>query len=446
MNFGDHVREVHARGALVVQPRMGMADPALMRAGLEAVERADADTVGTITLDSYTRTGDLESVRAALRDGVGLNGYPIVTYPAAVTRGVVAGLAERGFPVQVRHGSARPLHIFGALLDAGLHATEGGPVSYCLPYGRTPLDESVRNWEASCELAAEYAAERGVRPHLETFGGCMLGQLCPPSQLVAISVLEAVFFHGLGIRSLSLSYAQQTDAEQDAEAIRALRALAGQLLPDADWHVVVYAYMGVYPRTVAGANALLAAAARLAVDTGSERLIVKTSVESSRIPTVQHNVDALEYAAAVARDRRRQLAGPDAPPAAPADGTDSQVYREAAALVAAVLDGVGSGGVGGALVGAFKRGLLDVPYCLHPDNAGRSRSYLDEAGRLCWAELGGVPLQGIAPVRPGRRITSGDLTKALCHVQDRFDAVALDRGADRPVGAAEHEILEGKPA
>ncbi|MFB7469419.1 methylaspartate mutase [Kitasatospora sp. NPDC056184] len=442
MNFGDHVRRVHADGALVVQPRMGMADPALMRAGLEATERADADTVGTITLDSYTRTGDLDSVRRALRDGVALNGYPIVSYPAEVTRGVVEGLAGRGFPVQVRHGSARPLHIFKALLDAGLHATEGGPVSYCLPYGRTPLDESVRNWEASCELAAEFAAGTGARPHLETFGGCMLGQLCPPSQLVAISVLEAMFFHAKGIRSLSLSYAQQTNAQQDAEAIRALRALAGQLLPGADWHVVVYAYMGVYPRTPRGANALLAEAARLAVVTGCERLIVKTVVESSRIPTVQDNVDALTHASAVARDHRRR-ARPDRLPAPP-PLTDNQVYQEASALVAAVLNGAGD--LGGALVGAFKRGLLDIPYCLHPDNAGRSRSYLDDAGRLCWSELGGLPLQRIATVRPGRRITSGDLKQALCYVQDRFDAVALDREADRPVGTAEHEILEGKPA
>ena len=33
----------------------------------------------------------------------------------------------------------------------------------------------------------------------------MLGQLCPPSQLVAISVLEALFFHRHGIRSVSVS-------------------------------------------------------------------------------------------------------------------------------------------------------------------------------------------------------------------------------------------------
>ncbi|MEY9931200.1 methylaspartate mutase epsilon subunit [Catenulispora sp. GP43] len=445
MNFGDHVRRAHAGGVLVVQPRMGMSDPAAMRAGLEATKHADADTVGTVTLDSYTRTGDLESVRRALCEGVELNGYPIVSYPAEVTRKMLDGLVEDGFPVQVRHGSARPLAIVRALLDVGLHATEGGPVSYCLPYGRIPLDESVRNWEASCELAVQTLAGTGVQPHLETFGGCMMGQLCPPSQLVAISVLEALFFYGLGVRSLSVSYAQQTNTDQDVEAVRALRSLCRQLLPEASWHVVIYAYMGVYPRTVGGSQALMAEAVRLAVATGSERLIVKTAAEASRIPTVQDNIDSLEFATAMAREYRHGAlhAESEALAAAAPAPTDSQVYQEAYALVAEVLSGAAD--VGGALIGAFKRGLLDIPYCLHPDNAGRARSYLDENGRLCWSELGELPLGGIAEVRPGRRITSGDLLRVLGYVRDKFDAVALDRGAGHPAGAAGRRILEGKP-
>ena len=38
--------------------------------------------------------------------------------------------------------------------------------------------------------------------------------------------------------------------------------------------------------------------------------------------------------------------------------------------------------IGRALVVAFARGHLDVPFCLHPDNAGRTRGYLDTDGRL----------------------------------------------------------------
>lgn len=418
MNFGEFVRQRYAAGELVVQPRMGFADPYRMRAGLVATRDAEATTVGTITLDSYTRVGDLSSVEHALREGIGLNGYPIVSHETATTWQVLDGVEASDFPVQVRHGSARPLDIFDALTRAGLHATEGGPVSYCLPYSRTPLDESVRNWRACCETLLRLR-ENGVEPHLETFGGCMLGQLCPPSHLVALSVLEALFFYRNGLRSISVSYAQQTNMAQDREAIAALRRLCSELLPLADWHVVVYAYMGLYPATIEGARRLLGNAAELAKSTGSERLIVKTTVESSRIPTIPENVEALELATTAARDTRLTTSPQE----------QGQVYREAYTLIDAVLNS--DTDLGRALVAAFKRGLLDVPYCLHPDNAGRSRSFLDTDGTLGWSELGSLPLAGVAEARRGRSITSSSLMEALSYVQRTFDNEALDRGTHR---------------
>ena len=128
----------------------------------------------------------------------------------------------------------------------------------------------------------------------------MMGQLCPPSLLVALSVLECMFFRQHGVRSVSLSYAQQTSRDQDTEAVLALRRLAAELLSDLDWHVVIYAYMGVYPRTAGGATRLVGDAARLAVSSGAARLIVKTVAEAHRIPSIADNVAALEAAAAAA--------------------------------------------------------------------------------------------------------------------------------------------------
>ncbi|MFC8660838.1 MULTISPECIES: methylaspartate mutase [Streptomyces] len=434
--FGAFVRSAHERGELVVQPRMGMGAPDAMRAGLAATRAADATTVGTLTLDSYTRVGDLDAAAKALQSGIALNGYPIVTHEESTTRQVLAGIVGDDFPVQVRHGSATPLHIFGALTRVGLDATEGGPVSYCLPYGRIPLDQSVSNWARCCDQFAGLR-ELGLEPHLETFGGCMLGQLCPPSQLVAISVLEALFFRQHGIRSISLSYAQQTHPEQDREAVRALRRLHTELLPDADCHIVIYAYMGVYPTTPEGAHALLGRAAELAVATGAERLIVKTAAEAHHIPTVADNVAALEHAAAVARAAPRPAAvlpaagGPAAAgvlPAAPEDhSADSVTHAEARALVEAVMNC--GPDIGSALFRAFKRGYLDIPYCLHPDNMGRSRSYIDDTGRLRWADTGMLPLGNTVKTGAVRAVSSSELLTALSYVQRTYDALAFPESA-----------------
>ncbi|WP_045306366.1 methylaspartate mutase [Saccharothrix sp. ST-888] len=413
--FGEFVRRVQQAGELVVQPRMGMSEPDRMRAGLKATKAAAGRTVGTITLDSYTRVGDLESAELALLEGVSLNGYPIVSHDVATTERVLEGIRGDDFPVQVRHGSAAPMAIFRALMTVGLDASEGGPVSYCLPYGRIPLHESVDNWSRSCDLFVRLR-ELGREPHLETFGGCMLGQLCPPSQLVAISALEALFFYQHGLRSISASYAQQTHQQQDVEAVFALRRLCAELLPEADWHVVVYAYMGVYPTTPEGSYGLLGRAAELAASTGSERLIVKTVAESVRIPTMEENVSALEYAAATAAATGRIGAA----------AADSQTYAEAAALVAAVLNLAPD--VGRAMLLAFQRGYLDIPYCLHPDNQGRTRSYLDAEGRLRWADIGRLPLAGVVEAGESHTVTSGELLESLSYIRRKFDSGAISGG------------------
>ncbi|GAB2608870.1 methylaspartate mutase [Paractinoplanes abujensis] len=404
VDFGEFVRRRGGHGRLVVQPRMGFSDPRRMRAGLRATRAAHATTVGTVTLDSYTRVGDLRAAARALADGVHLNGYPIVNHDYDVTRRMLDGVRDDDFPVQVRHGSAVPDDIFAALVALRLNATEGGPVSYCLPYGRTPLTDAVRNWRRCTEQFARLRDD-GVEPHLETFGGCLMGQLCPPSQLVALSVLEALFFVHHGVRSVSVSYAQQTNMEQDREAVFALRRLCAELLPTDNWHVVVYAYMGVYPCTPQGADRLLERAAELTVTTGSERLIVKTTAEARRIPTVAENVAALERAGAARGELR--------------PGADSSTYAEAAALVHAVLNL--DADPGRALLAAFRYGVLDVPFCLHPDNMGRTRGYIDSDGWLRWADIGSMPLRGLAGHRFHRTLTSSGLLDDLSYIRRTFD-------------------------
>ncbi len=422
-SFGGFIARAHQAGELVVQPRMGMSSPRTMRAGLLATKRAAATTVGTITLDSYTRVGDHASARAAVASGAELNGYPIVAHDAATTRGVLDGVAGPGFPVQVRHGSPRPEHIVGALIGAGLHATEGGPVSYCLPYSREPLAASIRSWARSCELLAQLR-ETGTEPHLETFGGCLMGQLCPPSLLVAMSVLECMFFCQHGIRSVSLSYAQQTSPDQDAEAVLALRRLAAEWLPGVDWHVVVYAYMGVYPRTPGGASRLLAEAARLSVRTGAARLIVKTAAEAYRIPSIADNVSALQTAAAAAAEWRQPAAG---------DAEDTGIYAEARALVEAVA-GLRQD-LGRALADAFRSGYLDVPYCLHPDNARRTRSCIDGTGRLQWSSTGSMPIRHLVRPAGSTELTAAGLLASLSYVERKFDNASLEECLALPVQA-----------
>ena len=379
--FHQFIEKQRRRQKLVVQPRMGFSDWRRMRHGLQAVKDHPAPTVGTITVDSFTRSGDLEGARRAVERSFALNGYPIVTSGARRNRRLIAGLHSPGFPIQVRHGTPRPGRLVQSLLAAGLEATEGGPVSYCLPYGRVSLAESLRAWDDGCRRLASFE-ERGTRPHLESFGGCLLGQLCPPALLVAVTLLEAIFFRRRGLSSLSLSYAQGTSSAQDVGALLALRQLAGELLAGARWHVVVYTWMGLFPLTPSGSRQLIEESARVAVAAGAERLIVKTASEAVQIPSIADNLEAIGWA------QRAASAAPRAP-GPEVDGHRQLIYAQARHLVAAVRDL--SGSLSEAMARAFRRGYLDVPYCLHPDNRNRTRSWIDPRGVVHWAEYGDVP-------------------------------------------------------
>lgn len=416
MKFSQFVQAAGQAGRLVVQPRMGFADMQTMRLGLDAVSRCNAMAVGTITLDSYTRVGDHESARQALRNGQHLNGFPIVAHGSAATRSMLATLPAR-MPIQVRHGSAQPQDIFAVLRDSGADATEGGPVSYCLPYGRVPLRDAIEAWKQSCQIIA---APKGSPDaiHLESFGGCMLGQLCPPSMLIAISILEGMFFIEHGVFDMSLSYAQQTNLYQDIAALNVLTRLAERFLSPAIWHIVLYTYMGVFPRTPGGAEDLLAQSVKLAFHGKAQRLIVKTTAEAHRIPTVSENIHALEFAS---RSWDEQFA------ASQASGQDAaiqnEIYDEALALIEAVLN-CGSD-LGSALETAFSKGYLDVPFCLHVDNQGRSRSYIDDNGLLRWHATGAMPIAAQPAPGQSKKLNPYEFLNMLSFVESRFDQTHL---------------------
>ncbi len=419
-NFVAYVERQRLRGQLILQPRMGFSDGGEMRRGLEAVRDFPGATIGTITLDSYTRLGRFLDASQAMARGDVLNGYPIVSRTTEENKALLAGLEGAGFPVQVRHGSPQPFEIFQALLAAGLDATEGGPISYCLPYSRVPLRHSIAAWRQCCRLLADRAGERGVQCHVESFGGCMMGQLCPPALLVAFTVLEALFFLDCGIPSVSLSYAQGTSLAQDLGALQALRQLGRMLLPGRDWHMVLYTFMGKFPETASGARRLIEDSAALAQWAGVERLIIKTAVEARRIPTIEDNLEALGWAGAAAERARH------AGTAADAEGHFEQVFEQAHGIIQAVLNL--SGQLDAALAKAFACGLLDVPYCLHPDVQRGVSAWVGPDGVIQWEAVGKVPLpawagSGAARVRP-KGHSSATFLAMLDFNKTKYDLIA----------------------
>jgi methylaspartate mutase epsilon subunit len=413
--FHDFVTRCARQGQLVVQPRMGFSDAARMRQGLQAVAAAPVPSIGTITLDSFTRTGDFASARRAVAEGKSLNGYPIVTYSDDDNRALLASLRGPDFPVQVRHGSSLPEEIFRATVRAGLDATEGGPISYCLPYGRVPLRLSVEAWARCTRLFAE----AGDTYHIESFGGCMMGQLCPPAMLIAITLVEALFFRQHGLKLLSVSLAQGTHGQQDIAALRALRQLGEEFLgADDSWHIVFYTFMGKFPETSHGARALMEESAKIAHHGRAERLIVKTVKEAHQIPLVEDNLNALAWCYQASCQAADYFIDE-----AQVEQATAVILAEARFLVQLLLNLHSD--IGLAIQQAFAKGYWDVPFCLHPDNQGRSFARIRPGGYTGWATTGDIPFsrQLVAEAgATGQRLSSSSLFHMLSYNQLRYDA------------------------
>lgn len=411
-SFSTFIDKHRSLGQLVVQPRMGFGPIADMQQGLIAVKEANAPTVGTITLDSYTRVNKYQRAREALENGDVLNGYPIVTHGPKNTEAMISGLIGDDFTVQVRHGTALPKEVFKAIIDSNIDATEGGPISYCLPYSRIPLEKAVNNWCESCDLFSRASSyERSY--HIESFAGCMLGQLCPPSLIIALGILECLFFKAYNISSVSLSYAQGTNSRQDIAALKVLRDLASKYLIGQNWHVVMYTYMGMFPATTIGSYNLISESARVAALAKCERIIVKTPAEAHRIPTIQENIASIEMVYAASRDLDDFHIEFDLE-------EYEKIYEEVKSIINATLalhDDIGQ-----ALIMAFHQGILDVPYCLHEENHNLTRCYIDEFGYLQWADIGCLPfsreLRGIT--RPPK-VTANKLLDMLEYVRRKYD-------------------------
>jgi methylaspartate mutase epsilon subunit len=418
--FHCGVKAASQHSGLAVQPRMGVADPCRMARALKAVCDSSPATVGTLTVDSFTRVGDLRSVAEGLANGSPLNGYPITTHGAVRTRQVLDAV-NPGYPVQVRHGTPAPELIVRVMLSASLDATEGGPVSYCLPYGRTSLRDSLKSWANTCRLLASGTAD-GRPGHLESFGGCMMGQLCPPAMLLAINVLEGLFARHYGVTSLSFSYAQQTNYRQDVAAVRSLKRLVAEFFPENQTHLVVYTFMGLYPQTLRGCERILFDSVRIAREGQAQRLIVKTVAEHERIPSVEENIAALKQAsqwsmvlgttAGCIRDDHSTSA---------TDSLAGEIEADARHIVEEVLDVHPD--PARAIAGAFQRGLLDIPFCLHPDNKGQSMTRLDADGLVRWAERGRIPADSPSSRRTANSsLSSADYLRMLSYNQLRYDA------------------------
>ena len=340
---------------LKVQPRCGVGGHTEMEDLLRFLKSNGEPDILTLTIDSYTRLNLYEKATNTAE----LNGYPLIHHGAA--RAAALETAA-GVPLQVRHGSPDGRLLAEVAYRAGLTAFEGGGISYNLPYSKTvPIQQSLRAWQYVDRLTG--LVSEVCKADRETFGP-LTAVLTPPSISIAISILEAALAAEQGVRVVTVGYPETGCFQQDVAALTAIPSLCAKHLhhlglPSVEFFTSFHQWMGVFPKDVSAALALIASGVTAAVAGKATKLINKTYLEAHGIPTKEANAFSIRFCKHLSRmGAAEQLAE------AASDRIEEEHYwlvREVDEILAAVYD-LGTEDLLSSVVRAFEIGVLDIPF------------------------------------------------------------------------------------
>ncbi|MFJ3928934.1 cobalamin-dependent protein [Streptomyces sp. NPDC090029] len=381
-------------GRVLIHPRTGVAGIEEQTQLFGVLHEAGADVL-SFQIDSLTRNNHYEQVELLLKESDaqlgsfrGLNGFPLVNHGVTAGRTITARFP--GTPFQVRHSTKDPRLLAEITYASGVTAFEGGALTYNLPYYRDYSPRhSVPRWAYVDRLTGLYYERFGITIDREFFG-VLTAAMLPACIAVVACALEALLAANAGVKSVSLGYAEQGNRAQDIGAIRALRRVGRHYLDrhgheDVAIHTVFHQYMAAFPEDARKSNALLHGSALTARLSGATRLMLKTAVESTRIPSAANNAEGLLLV-------KSALEGPEVPPMPPeAVFEEDLIIKESTAILDAIL-AQDAANLGEQVALAVERGLLDVPFSPNLWNAGQAMCVRDCTGAVRFAETGAIPL------------------------------------------------------
>jgi len=369
-NHGDPTKNLHAvtKDRLnsfykpLLQPRTGVAHVSDEIAILKQLRENGLD-ISSIQLDAASR----KKMYAKAREGVlrtekgkksFLNGFPI---PVHGVQGVEEILGAIDTPFQIRAGSPDHRLTYEIGLAGGTTSVEGGFICYLYPYDKetSPLT-NLNYWKYVDKLAGWYYRKHGIIINREYFGP-LTTSLIEPTIPMCINILEAVLSAKSGVRCISVGLAEQGNRSQDIAAIRVLdemtrRYLAKYGFPHCTVSTVFHHYMAAFPSNEAMARDLIINSSTTGALARATRFMVKSPVESFKIPSKEDNVTAL-HLTKIGVSRARDL----------------EVNREAVSMemrilerqVSAIIGEVerlGRGSLARGAILAFQNGSLDIPF------------------------------------------------------------------------------------
>jgi methylaspartate mutase epsilon subunit len=418
---------------ILIQPRSGVSLVCPQIKLFNAFRSAGADVL-SYQVDSLTRNnnyvGAEQAIRESRTEGVSsLNGFPVVNHGVPALRRIIT---EVKAPLQTRHSTRDPRLLAEISYAGGVTSFEGGAICYNIPYYRDyPLDESIKAWQYVDRLTGLYHQRFGIVLDREFFG-TLTATLIPPCLAIVVNIIETILAVQQGVKAVSLGYAEQGNRVQDVAAIRTMARMTARVLKnlgheDVQISTVFHQYMAAFPETAERSRELIYNSAITAALSGATRVIVKTCVESLRIPTIADNAEAINLVRGAVADAA----------ALPVD--ELRVAEECAVIereVDAILESTihcGRGSLAAGVVEAFRQGFLDVPFSPSVHNRGEVITARDSEGAVRFLATGGLQFdrelkEFHRTMMQDRRRTDGLLSDEQNYLLVERDVLQIARG------------------
>ncbi|UES60169.1 methylaspartate mutase subunit E (plasmid) [Roseibium aggregatum] len=384
-------KKADEEGCSLVQPRCGVADEHEQFAIFDKLAASNADVL-SYQIDSLTRNNNYSEAQRAIaetrRSGQStLNGFPLINHGVDVLRHISLQVEK---PLQCRHSTKDPRLLAEICFAGGVSGFEGGPICYNLPYYKDyPVAQSINSWKYVDRLAGRYFEEFGIVIDREFFG-VLTATLIPPSLAISTGLLEAALAVKQGVKSVSIGYAEQGNRIQDVAAIKVIPDIAKKFFSALDFRevqisTVFHQYMSAFPEDKQKAEQLILASSVTAALSRATRILTKTSVEATSIPTVEHNINSLHLT-----KKGFHIAPTVNLDDALLSSEMKLIEEETNAILDSVLN-VSGGDLAQGIVKAVMCGFIDIPFSPSIHNAGRVITARDTTGAIRFLDTGSLP-------------------------------------------------------
>ncbi|WOH38217.1 hypothetical protein RI844_02985 [Thalassotalea fonticola] len=377
------------KSKMLVQPRGGFPTYKKQFALYEFFVDANVDVL-PLTIDSNTRLNDYATSKKMLRlseenDVDMLNGYPLVNHGYRTTRKMITNFNK---PVSLRHGTPDARLLIETAIASGIFEIEGGPITYLLPYSKNfPLDKAFLYWKYVERVCANYS-KLNEPINRESFGP-LTATLVPPAITIVIQLLEMLLSLEEGVKSFSVSFAQQGSMNQDIVTGAVLKKLAKYYAAqincsDAAIHLVYHQWMGAFPMNKDYAEQLINMSTVIASMVGADKIITKTREEASGIPTKEANaktVSNTQYTLGI-------LSGL---PNVVDEEEEEMLTLQVKAIMEAVFNDPADT-LWRKVFNSIKNGIIDVPFSPHIINHNNMITIRDAKKNIRIIKRGNVPI------------------------------------------------------